>query len=85
MGPDFIIKIIVGVVVILFILGLFFIVKQKTAIVIERFGKFNRVAKAGFNFKIPIIEQKAGIINLKVMELLLIHSVVLSVVLHFQR
>ena len=69
MGPDFIIKIIVGVVVILFILGLFFIVKQKTAIVIERFGKFNRIAKAGFNLKIPIIEQKAGTINLRVMEL----------------
>ena len=69
MGPEFIIKIVLGIAFILFILGLFFIVKQKTAIIIERFGKFNRVAKAGFNFKIPIIDQKAGTINLRVMEL----------------
>lgn len=50
-------------------MGAFFIVKQKTAVIIERFGKFQRVAKAGFNFKIPIIDRKAGVVNLKVMEL----------------
>lgn len=54
---------------ILFISGSFFIVKQKTATIIERFGKFQRVATAGFNLKIPIIDKKAGSVNLKVMEL----------------
>lgn len=49
--------------------GSFFIVKQKTAAIIERFGKFQRVATAGFNLKIPIIDKKAGTVNLKVMEL----------------
>lgn len=49
--------------------GSFFIVKQKTATIIERFGKFQRVATAGFNLKIPIIDKKAGSVNLKVMEL----------------
>ncbi len=49
--------------------GTFFIVKQKTATIIERFGKFNRVATAGFNLKIPVIDKRAGSVNLKVMEL----------------
>lgn len=49
--------------------GSIFIVKQKTAIIIERFGKFHRVATAGFNLKIPFIDKKAGSVNLKVMEL----------------
>ena len=54
---------------ILFVFGAFFIVKQKTAVIIERLGKFNRVARSGFNLKIPIIDKKAGVVNLKVMEL----------------
>lgn len=53
----------------LFILGGFFTVKQKTAVIIERLGKYLRVAKAGLHFRIPIIDKKAGIVNLKVMEL----------------
>lgn len=54
---------------ILFLFGTFFIVKQKTAVIIERLGKFNRVARSGFNLKIPIIDKKAGLVNLRVMEL----------------
>jgi regulator of protease activity HflC (stomatin/prohibitin superfamily) len=69
MGPDFVFNIIIGVFVLLFVFGLFFIVKQKTAVVIERLGKFNRIASSGFNLKIPIIDKKAGTVNLRVMEL----------------
>ncbi len=47
----------------------FFIVKQQTAVIIERLGKFHRVARAGFHFKIPIIDKIAGTINLRVREL----------------
>lgn len=46
-----------------------FTVKNKQAAVIERFGKFVRIAGAGLNFKIPFIERVAGRPNLKVMEL----------------
>jgi len=52
-----------------FVFGAFFIVKQKTAVIIERFGKYNKVALSGFNFKIPLIDKKAGTVNLRVMEL----------------
>ena len=69
MGPYFIFKIIFGVLTLLFVFGLFFIVKQKTAVVIERLGKFHRIASSGFNLKIPIIDKKSGTVNLRVMEL----------------
>ena len=62
-------KIIGGIFAALFTLGLFFIVKQKTAVIIERLGKFNRIANSGFNLKIPMIDKKAGTVNLRVMEL----------------
>ena len=69
MPEQTIINIIIVVILVLIFTGVFFIVKQKTAVVIERFGKFQRIAKSGLNFKIPIIDKKAGTVNLKVMEL----------------
>jgi len=54
---------------ILSILGLFFIVKQQTAVVIERFGKFQSVRGAGFQLKIPVVDRIAGRMSLKVQQL----------------
>lgn len=48
---------------------IFFIISQQTAAVIERFGKFNRIARAGLNIKIPFVERKAGEIDLRVQQL----------------
>mgnify|MGYP003702103079 CR=1 FL=1 len=48
-----------GVIVFLGIIFLFlfvFTVKQQTAVVIERFGKFNSIRNPGLQFKIPIIK-----------------------------
>ncbi|GAB4258509.1 MAG: SPFH domain-containing protein [Vicingaceae bacterium] len=64
-----IIRTIITLLVLIFLFGSFFIVKQKTAVIIERLGKFQRVARSGFNLKIPIIDRKAGVVNLRVMEL----------------
>ena len=50
-------------------LGLFFIVKQQTSVVIERFGKFQSVRGAGFQLKIPIVDRIAGRMSLKVQQL----------------
>lgn len=44
-------------------------VKQQTAAVIETFGKFTRVATAGLNVKIPLVQRIAGRINLRVQQL----------------
>tara|TARA_B100000676_G_C17928979_1_gene759765 strand:+ start:222 stop:1139 length:918 start_codon:yes stop_codon:yes gene_type:complete len=49
--------------------GVFFVVKQKTSVVIERFGKYHSVRTAGLNLKIPILDTKAGLLNLRTCEL----------------
>jgi len=46
-----------------------FTVDQQTAGVIQRFGKFVRVASSGLNFKTPWIEWVAGRVNLRVQQL----------------
>ena len=46
-----------------------FTVKQQTAAILERFGKFQRISNSGLHFKVPVIDQIAGRINLKVQQL----------------
>ena len=61
---------IVYIIIALFLLkGTLYMVKQKTAVVIERLGKFQKISKAGLHFKIPLIDSIAGNVNLKVREL----------------
>ncbi|SDW20672.1 SPFH domain-containing protein [Aequorivita viscosa] len=51
------------------LLGAFFTVKQQTAAIIERFGKFQSMRNSGLQFKIPLIDRIAGRINLKIQQL----------------
>ena len=70
MDPDFPIQNIIYLVIAFFLLrGVFFMVKQKNAYIIERLGKFHKVSKAGLNLKIPLIDSISGTVNLKVREL----------------
>ena len=58
------------IIIALFLLkGSVYMVKQKTAVVIERLGKFQKVSRAGLHFKIPLIDSIAGNVNLRVREL----------------
>jgi len=64
-------------VVILVILGLlllvgltgFFKVEQQTRAIVERFGKFHKVAEPGLNYKFPLIDSVAGRVTHRVREL----------------
>ena len=47
----------------------FFTVKQQTAVVVERFGKFNSIRQSGLQIKIPIIDRIAGRVNLRIQQL----------------
>jgi regulator of protease activity HflC (stomatin/prohibitin superfamily) len=47
----------------------FFTVKQQTAVVVERFGKFLSIRQAGLQLKIPVVDKIAGKINLKIQQL----------------
>ena len=57
------------VIVLFFLKGALYMVKQKHAVIIERLGKFRKVSKAGLHFKIPLIDSIAGNVNLRVREL----------------
>lgn len=46
-----------------------FTVKQQTAAVVERFGKFLSIRNSGLHFKIPIFDRIAGRINLRIQQL----------------
>ncbi|HLU81519.1 MAG TPA: SPFH domain-containing protein [Flavobacteriaceae bacterium] len=54
---------------IIILLSGFFLVKQQTAAIVERFGKFTSIRNSGLQFKIPIIDRVAGRINLKIQQL----------------
>lgn len=46
-----------------------FTVKQQSAVVVERFGKFQSIRYPGLNFKLPIIDKKSRPISLKINQL----------------
>ena len=47
----------------------FFIVKQQSAAIIERFGKFQSIRHSGLQLKIPLIDRVAGRLSLKIQQL----------------
>ena len=47
----------------------FFIVKQQSAAIIERFGKFVSVRQSGLQLKIPIVDSVAGRLSLRIQQL----------------
>ena len=51
------------------LLSSFFTVKQQTAVVVERFGKFLNIRQSGLHLKIPLIDRIAGRVNLKIQQL----------------
>jgi regulator of protease activity HflC (stomatin/prohibitin superfamily) len=46
-----------------------FTVKQETAAIVQRFGKYHSIRTSGLQFKIPVIDQIAGRVNLKIQQL----------------
>lgn len=54
--------------IIALIMGLF-IVNQQEAAIIERLGKYNSVAHAGLNFKVPFIDWVSGKVSLRIQQL----------------
>ncbi len=58
---------IVPIVVILFLC--FFTVKQQSAVIVERFGKFNSIRHSGLQLKVPVVDRISGVVNLKIQQL----------------
>ncbi len=47
----------------------FFVVKQQTAAVIERFGRFHSIRNSGLQMKIPLVDRISGRLSLKIQQL----------------
>lgn len=60
---------VLGVFFLIVVFSGLFTVQQQTHAVIERFGKFNKIAGPGLNFKIPIFDTVAGRVSHRVREL----------------
>ena len=51
------------------LISAFFVVKQQTAAIIERFGKFHSIRQSGLHLKIPLVDKVAGKLSLKIQQL----------------
>ncbi|AEB06701.1 band 7 protein [Coriobacterium glomerans PW2] len=62
----------ISVVVLIFLIfgvgGSFFSVKQQSAVIIERLGKFDRIVGAGFHALAPFMDHKAATVSLRTMK-----------------
>jgi len=68
--PDNLFSIIIGGSLVMFlIIKAVVIVREQTASIIERLGKFNVVANSGFRLIIPMIDRTAATVNLRVQQL----------------
>jgi len=65
----------ISVPIIILLVGLFvlfsgiFVVKQQTAVLVERFGKFHSIKTPGLQFKIPFFDRVSGRVSLKIQQL----------------
>ncbi|WP_191858439.1 SPFH domain-containing protein [Hanstruepera ponticola] len=67
MPPVFFIPfIVIGLLV---LISSFFIVKQQSAAIIERFGRFQSIRQSGLQMKIPLVDRVAGRLSLKIQQL----------------
>ena len=66
---EFVFNLIVGFISFVLLASAIFIVKQQTAAVIERFGRFQSIRQSGFQLRIPIVDRIAGRLSLKIQQL----------------
>ena len=53
----------------MFVFSAVFIVKQQTAAVVERFGRFQSIRQSGLQLRIPVVDRIAGRLSLKIQQL----------------
>jgi len=61
--------IVVAVIVVFILSSGFFVVHQQTKEIIERLGRYHRLAEPGLNFKWPIIDKRVWTVGLRVQQL----------------
>lgn len=58
-----------SVVLAIILVASFFTVKQQTAVIVERFGRFLNIRQSGLQMKIPLVDRIAGRVSLKIQQL----------------
>ncbi|HMO40205.1 MAG TPA: SPFH domain-containing protein [Saprospiraceae bacterium] len=66
MGTFPLIIIVIGL---LIVMSGIFTVKQQTAAIVERLGRFHSIRNSGLQFKVPFIDRIAGRVNMKIQQL----------------
>ena len=60
---------ILGFIAIILFFSAFFVVKQQTSTIVERFGRFQSIRNSGLHMKIPIVDRISGRVNLRIQQL----------------
>ena len=55
--------------VILFLFSGIFVVKQQSAAIVERFGRFLSIRQSGLHFRIPVVDRISGRLSLRILQL----------------
>jgi len=63
-----IVLLVIVLLVLVFGKGIFFLVHQQEMVIVERLGRFHRIAGPGFRMKIPLIDQKVTRVSLRTMK-----------------
>ena len=58
-----------GLILLFLFFSSFFTIEQQMVGIVERFGKFIKIAKPGLNFKLPIIDKLSGKVSLRMQQL----------------
>lgn len=66
---DFLFNVVLGFFGVVLVFSAIFIVKQQSAAVIERFGRFQSIRQSGLQLRIPIVDRIAGRLSLKIQQL----------------
>ena len=65
----FLLNILFAFFAVLFVSAAIFIVKQQSAAIVERFGRFQSIRQSGFQMRIPVVDRIAGRLSLKIQQL----------------
>lgn len=60
---------VLGAIVFILAFDMFFTVRQQTLAIVERFGRFQRVAQAGLNLKLPLVDRIIAKPSLRIQQL----------------
>ena len=65
----FVFNLVLGFVAFVLVASAIFIVKQQSAAIVERFGRFQSIRQSGLQLRIPVVDRIAGRLSLKIQQL----------------